>query len=47
MEGRPDFDELPGTEEVISADIVIFAIGQRPDIACLGERVETVAGPLP
>jgi heterodisulfide reductase subunit A-like polyferredoxin len=47
LEGRPDFDELPGTEEVISADIVIFAIGQRPDIACLGERVETVAGRFP
>jgi heterodisulfide reductase subunit A-like polyferredoxin len=47
VEGRPDFDELPGTEEVIPADIVIFAIGQRPDIACLGERVETVAGRFP
>jgi NADPH-dependent glutamate synthase beta subunit-like oxidoreductase/NAD-dependent dihydropyrimidine dehydrogenase PreA subunit len=47
VEGRPDFDELTGTEEVIAADIVIFAIGQRPDVACLGERVETVAGRFP
>jgi len=29
-EGRPDFDELPGTEEVLAADVVIFAIGQKP-----------------
>ncbi len=46
-EGRPEFDELEGTEEVIPADIVIFAIGQRPDIACLGNRVETVRGKFP
>jgi heterodisulfide reductase subunit A-like polyferredoxin len=31
IEGRPDFDEYPGTEEVIPADIVIFAIGQKPE----------------
>jgi heterodisulfide reductase subunit A-like polyferredoxin len=31
VEGRPDFDEFPDTDEVIPADIVIFAIGQRPD----------------
>jgi heterodisulfide reductase subunit A-like polyferredoxin len=30
IEGRPDFDELPGTEEVLAADVVIFAIGQKP-----------------
>jgi heterodisulfide reductase subunit A-like polyferredoxin len=47
IEGRPDFDELQGTDEVIPADIVIFAIGQRPDIACLGKRVETVRGRFP
>ncbi len=29
IEGRPDFDEFPNTEEVIPADIVIFSIGQR------------------
>ena len=47
VEGRPDFDELPGTEEVLEADVVIFAIGQRPDIACLKETVETVRGRFP
>jgi heterodisulfide reductase subunit A-like polyferredoxin len=31
IDGRPDFDELPGTEAVIAADVVIFAIGQRPE----------------
>jgi NADPH-dependent glutamate synthase beta subunit-like oxidoreductase len=31
IEGRPDFDEFPETETVIPADVVIFAIGQRPD----------------
>jgi heterodisulfide reductase subunit A-like polyferredoxin len=31
VEGRPDFDELPGTEKVIAADVVVFAIGQRPE----------------
>lgn len=35
VEGRPDFDEVPGTEEIISADVVIFAIGQRPESDCL------------
>ncbi|MCX6024772.1 MAG: FAD-dependent oxidoreductase, partial [Chloroflexi bacterium] len=30
VDGRPDFDELPGTEEVLAADVVIFAIGQKP-----------------
>ena len=35
VDGRPDFDELPDSETVIAADIVIFAIGQRPDLSCL------------
>jgi heterodisulfide reductase subunit A-like polyferredoxin len=35
IEGRPDFDEIPGTEEIISADVVIFAIGQQPFSDCL------------
>jgi len=30
VDGRPDFDEIPGTEEILPADLVIFAIGQRP-----------------
>ena len=32
IEGRPDFDEIPGTETVIPCDVVIFAIGQKPDL---------------
>ncbi len=35
VEGRPDFDELPGTAELLPADVVIFAIGQRPVSDCL------------
>jgi heterodisulfide reductase subunit A-like polyferredoxin len=44
IEGRPDFDEIPGTETVVPCDIVIFAIGQKPDLALLKEKVETVRG---
>ena len=33
--GRPDISELPGTEHVIPADIVIWAIGQGPDFSFL------------
>jgi heterodisulfide reductase subunit A-like polyferredoxin len=39
VEGRPDFDEIPGTEQVIEADAVIFAIGQRADVSCLPKEV--------
>jgi heterodisulfide reductase subunit A-like polyferredoxin len=39
VEGRPDFDEVPGTEHVIAAEVVIFAIGQQADVACLPEKV--------
>ena len=46
-DGRPDFDELPDTEERIPADVVIFAIGQRPDIACLENQVSMVRGRFP
>jgi len=35
VEGRPDFDEFPETEEIFPADVVIFAIGQRPESDCL------------
>jgi len=42
VEGRPDFDEIPGTETVIPCDVVIFAIGQKPDLSVLGGKVETV-----
>lgn len=44
IEGRPDFDEIPGTEEIIPAGYVIFAIGQRPEIECLRGQVETQRG---
>jgi heterodisulfide reductase subunit A-like polyferredoxin len=44
VEGRPDFTEVPGTEEVIQADTVIFAIGQAPQLGSLKEQVETVRG---
>jgi len=47
VNGRPDFDELPGTEAVLAADVVIFAIGQRPNIACLKDAVQTIRGRFP
>ncbi|MGE5224823.1 MAG: FAD-dependent oxidoreductase, partial [Omnitrophica WOR_2 bacterium] len=47
VNGQPDFDEIPGSEKIIPADMVIFAIGQRPDIACLHDQVETVRGRFP
>jgi NADPH-dependent glutamate synthase beta subunit-like oxidoreductase/coenzyme F420-reducing hydrogenase delta subunit/NAD-dependent dihydropyrimidine dehydrogenase PreA subunit len=37
IEGRPDFDEIPGTEHVLPADGVYFAIGQRADLSLLPE----------
>ncbi|MDR3575195.1 MAG: FAD-dependent oxidoreductase [Anaerolineaceae bacterium] len=44
MDGRPDFTEISGTEEVIEADIIIFAIGQAPILGNLKDRMETVRG---
>src|SRR5512136_1311197 len=38
IEGRPDFDEIPNTETVIPCDVVIFAIGQKPDLSALGRK---------
>ena len=35
VDGRPDFDKMPDSEHLIEADVVIFAIGQRPDLSCL------------
>ena len=42
IEGRPDFDEIPNTESAIPCDLVIFAIGQKPDLSALNGKVETV-----
>jgi len=33
--GRPDVDVIPGTEHIIPADIVVWAIGQGPDFSFL------------
>jgi NADPH-dependent glutamate synthase beta subunit-like oxidoreductase/NAD-dependent dihydropyrimidine dehydrogenase PreA subunit len=44
IDGRPDFDEIAGSETVIPCDIVIFAVGQKPDLALLNGKVETVRG---
>ena len=33
--GRPDFDEIPGTEHILPADLVVWAIGQGPDFSFL------------
>nr|HID14707.1 FAD-binding protein [Anaerolineae bacterium] len=35
VDGRPDFDELPGTEHVLPADVVVWAIGQTADLSFL------------
>ena len=46
-DGRPDFDILPGTDEKIPADLVIFAIGQHPDSGWLREAVSLSRGRYP
>ena len=33
--GRPDIDEIPGTEHILPADLVVWAIGQGPDFSFL------------
>jgi len=43
-DGRPDMDEIEGSEEVIPCDIVIFAIGQKPELELLKDKVDTVNG---
>ena len=47
VDGQPDMDEIPGTEEVIPADIVIFAIRQRVEIEPLLGQVELFRGRSP
>ncbi len=44
IEGRPDFDKIPNTEELVKCDVVIFAIGQKPELSALKDKVETVRG---
>ena len=44
IDGRPDFDELAGTEKVIEADVVIFAIGQRPETEVLTRATKLRGG---
>ena len=34
-DGRPNFDEIPGTEHILPADLVVWAIGQAPDLSFL------------
>ncbi|MBM3134199.1 MAG: FAD-binding protein, partial [Chloroflexi bacterium] len=41
--GRPDMDELPGTEHVLPADTVIFAIGQGVDTKLLGGAADLLS----
>ncbi|MBC8506170.1 MAG: FAD-dependent oxidoreductase [Anaerolineales bacterium] len=33
--GRPDFDEIPDSEHILPADLVIWAIGQEPNFSFL------------
>jgi len=44
IDGRPDFDEIADTEEIINVDIVIFAIGQRPELSPLKNQANTQNG---
>jgi NADPH-dependent glutamate synthase beta subunit-like oxidoreductase len=44
-DGRPHFDELPGKEKTLSADMIIFAIGQAPDLSGLPADSEIVKSP--
>ena len=37
IDGKRQFTELPGTEHIISGDLVIWAVGQRPDFTFLPE----------
>ncbi|MFH1882580.1 MAG: FAD-dependent oxidoreductase [Planctomycetota bacterium] len=37
VDGKLEFETLPGTEEVLVGDELIVAIGQKPDLGLLGE----------
>lgn len=44
VEGRPDMEEIPGTEEIMPADVVVFAVGQWPDLTGIPEGIERYRG---
>ena len=44
VDGRPDLDEIPGTEEIVPADVVVFAVGQWPDLTGVPDALERFRG---
>jgi NADPH-dependent glutamate synthase beta subunit-like oxidoreductase len=42
IDGKRQFSEIPDTEHIIPGDLVIWAIGQRPDFSFLPEDEEVV-----
>ena len=44
VDGRLDMDEIPGTEEIIPADVIVFAVGQWPDLTGAPEGLELIRG---
>ncbi len=42
--GRPDLDEIPGSQEIIPADVVVFAVGQWPDLTGAPDSIERYRG---
>ncbi len=42
-DGRPDMDVMDGTEHIIEADTVIFALGQTPETSFTQKEVELTA----
>jgi len=42
--GRPDFDEIPESEHILPADLVIWAIGQEPNFSFLPEDDSIATG---
>ena len=44
-DGQPQFDIIKGSERTIAADMVIFAIGQTPDLTGLATKGEIATSP--
>jgi NADPH-dependent glutamate synthase beta subunit-like oxidoreductase/Pyruvate/2-oxoacid:ferredoxin oxidoreductase delta subunit len=44
VDGRLDMDEIPNTEEIIPADVIVFAVGQWPDLTGAPEGLERFRG---